>query len=390
MAVEPLAVGPYRLLRPPPRRSRVAIQATGAGIGAIVGVTVPLVHAGPTMSVDLASQAMLALGFGTISLIAIVFTLLFTIVQWVLGTFSLRLRLFESQSFVWWVLGLCVGVFVYSVVATLMVQGRPDVPTLVPGLTLLGAIATMVLLLRLQLLAFEAVQLTATVQRLTTEGRATIAAVFAEAPGTAGTPLELGANQRSIRWNGELAVLQELDGQQLVDVAERHDTVIEVHTRIGTTVLPGAELARTAGEVPDAEIVRALSLGADRTMSQDPEFALRLLADIALKALSPAINDPATAVQAMEGLETLLVDLAKRNLAVGPLIDSAGTARVLLALPTWEGLVADTLDDLVERSRESPLARRRLEALLGAVIATCRDEDRARVMRARSAALGVA
>jgi hypothetical protein len=69
-------------------------------------------------------------------------------------------------------------------------------------------------------------------------------------------------------------------------------------------------------EAPDDEILEALGFGPERTFEQDPALALRVLADIALRALSPAVNDPTTAVQTLDAIDGLLRVLVRRDLAV--------------------------------------------------------------------------
>ena len=75
--------------------------------------------------------------------------------------------------------------------------------------------------------------------------------------------------------------------------------------------------------------------GHDRTFRQDPLFAFRLLADIAMRALSAAVNDLATAVQVLDTIESLQA-LVSRDLDVADVADGAGTVRVVLALPSWD------------------------------------------------------
>jgi hypothetical protein len=68
----------------------------------------------------------------------------------------------------------------------------------------------------------------------------------------------------------------------------------------------------------------------------DPLFVFRLLADIGLRALSPAINDPATATQVLDTIESLLGPLVSRDLDVAEVCDSSGAVRVVLSLPSWD------------------------------------------------------
>ena len=76
---------------------------------------------------------------------------------------------------------------------------------------------------------------------------------------------------------------------------------------IGDTLQPGAPVADLhGGEVTDAAVLNGLVTGQERTFRQDPLFAFRLLADIGLRALSPAVNDPATAVQVLDTIQSIL------------------------------------------------------------------------------------
>jgi uncharacterized membrane protein len=90
------------------------------------------------------------------------------------------------------------------------------------------------------------------------------------------------------------------------------------------------------GEVPARELLRALQTGIERTFDQDPTMALRVLADIALRALSPAVNGPTTAIQALDEIDSLLRQLVNRDLAVETVNGSDDQPRLRLRLPTWD------------------------------------------------------
>jgi uncharacterized membrane protein len=104
--------------------------------------------------------------------------------------------------------------------------------------------------------------------------------------------------------------------------------------------------------------------GHERTFEQDPLMGLRLLADIALRALSPAVNDPTTAVQALDAVDSLLRPLATRALDVGRINDAHGTLRVVVPMPEWEDFVAVALDELIPLSAGSVHVHARIERLL--------------------------
>jgi len=102
--------------------------------------------------------------------------------------------------------------------------------------------------------------------------------------------------------------------------------VIVLRVRIGDTLQEGAPAVDLhGGDMTDAAVLAALVTGQERIFHQDPLFAFRLLADIGLQALSPAINDPATAVQVLDTVESLLQVLVSRDLDVAQVVDSDRT-----------------------------------------------------------------
>jgi uncharacterized membrane protein len=126
----------------------------------------------------------------------------------------------------------------------------------------------------------------------------------------------------------------------LLALAREHDLVAVVSTMVGEFVVEGAPLVWVWAPSPQAtppdpasfhETLRvAIRLGYERTAEQDVAFGVRQLADIAVKALSPAINDPYTAIQALEHLGVLLAKLVRRPLGNQHLNDDAGTTRVVV------------------------------------------------------------
>jgi uncharacterized membrane protein len=121
------------------------------------------------------------------------------------------------------------------------------------------------------------------------------------------------------------------------------------------------------GDTSDAAVLGGLVTGPERTFHQDPLFAFRLLADIGLRALSPAVNDPATAVQVLDTIESLLVPLVTRDLDVAEITDDAGAVKVVLALPSWDDYLMN-LDDLIESASRSPMVLLRARALLAGLL----------------------
>lgn len=160
-------------------------------------------------------------------------------------------------------------------------------------------------------------------------------------------------------------VVQQLELRRLIDEATRADALVVFRVGVGDTVHDDSPLADIhGGEMRDEVVRAAVVLSAERTFDQDPTLAFRLLADIALRALSPSVNDPATAVDAMDAAEGLLRAVAKRDLAVSDLNDDAGVTRVRLLLPIWEDYLRIAIEDLLQFATPFTMVLDRLRRLL--------------------------
>jgi uncharacterized membrane protein len=192
-----------------------------------------------------------------------------------------------------------------------------------------------------------------------------------------------------VLWAGPGATLQAIDVPALVRSAERMDVVIELCVRPGDVIPDRGRVAvvHGAAEVPADELLPALRTGIERTFDQDPAMALRVLADIALRALSPAVNDPTTAVEALNGIDQLLRTLLLRDLAVETVKGSDGEPRLLLRLPSWEDYVSVSLDEIIANVGSSPLVWQRIEVLLTELVAIA-PAGRQEALRARLEAAG--
>jgi uncharacterized membrane protein len=116
--------------------------------------------------------------------------------------------------------------------------------------------------------------------------------------------------------------------------------------------------------VEEAALRNTLAMGRERTFEQDPKYAIRLLVDIAIRALSPAVNDPTTAVQALDQIEDLLFRLGGSRLQTGAARDAAGTLRLVIAEPTWEDFTVLAFDEIRYCGATSVQIMRRMRALI--------------------------
>ena len=127
--------------------------------------------------------------------------------------------------------------------------------------------------------------------------------------------------------------------------------------------------------------MKAIHLEADRTFEQDPKYPICLLVDIAIKALSPAINDPTTAVQALDQIEDLLARLGRRDLDSGCASDANGVVRLVFLMPTWEDYLSLAFDEIRQYGKDSVQIMRRLRAALLGLAESLTHVDRVDAVR---------
>jgi uncharacterized membrane protein len=170
-------------------------------------------------------------------------------------------------------------------------------------------------------------------------------------------------------------VVQAFDVRGLVALAARHDCVIELAPQGGNFVAPGNPLFFVHGGDAPAEALRqSIALGSERTMEQDPAFVFRVVVDIASKALSPAINDPTTAVLALDQIHHLLRHIGSRRLDDEQVRDPSGRLRLLYRTPDWEDFVTLAVTEIRQFGATSIQVNRRLRAMLEDLIQTLPEE----------------
>ncbi|WP_405675548.1 DUF2254 domain-containing protein [Streptomyces sp. NBC_01511] len=163
-------------------------------------------------------------------------------------------------------------------------------------------------------------------------------------------------------------VVKDIDGPAIAEIAARHDVHITCLSAVGSFVEPGTPLLHiTPRPVPaDAarHLTRAVHLAPSRHIDHDPAYGLRLLVDVAIRALSPAVNDPTTAVQSLDQIEAVLLRLAHRPLGTTTVHDHQGAPRLTLPRPGWEEILDLALSEILHYGSDSLQVHRRLRALL--------------------------
>lgn len=261
------------------------------------------------------------------------------------------LRRFMRDRLVQSVVGGLVGAFAFAIIALRLV--REDE---VPGITVNVAVLLAFVVLGLLVAFFHHMASEIRVERV-------IESVWEEAREVIDglPPLDAGSAGRDRLGPASGEVASRLTGRvravgtpQLARIAGDLGVVVEVVPGPGDFVVAGEVLVRVHGraEIGDevARTVRdAVELGVQRTMGQDVGYGLRQLGDIALRALSPGINDPTTAEEALLRSADLLRRMADRRLGIR-VTGEGGRVLVVGSRPTWDALVGLAFDQVAEQA----------------------------------------
>ena len=366
-----------------------AVVAIAAGM-VFPRLETPIFHGlGSTVTVSAAMAIYSSVASGMLALTAVVFSLAFVMIQFSATAYSPRLVLWISRDpFMWHAVGVFTATFLYAIAALAWVDrnGSGRVPLVsswvVIGLLLASVAMFVGLIQRIGLLQINRM-LTFTGD----QGRAVIDTVYPQldSPATMTTSEEfrtLPPTQTLLHHSGP-EVIQKLDIAALVDLARANGGVIEMVAAVGDTVVVFTPLLCVYGvrhPIDETALFNAIEMGEERTFDQDPKYAIRLLVDIAIKALSPAINDPTTAVQALDQIEDLLLRLGRRELEIGDFRDRDGQLRLIMPYPAWEDFLRLAFDEIASYGAKSVQVMRRMKALVNDLTSRL-PEDRHAALR---------
>jgi uncharacterized membrane protein len=340
-----------------------------------------------TAAIDVsAAMAMYSsIASGMLALTAIVFSLTFVMVQFSATAYSPRLVLWLARDpLISHALGIFMATFLYAVAGLAWVGrgGSSTVPFLSAMMVvalLLGSIAMFIALVQRvallqvnRMLAFTSDQARKVIDALYPPLEAAKALVD-ERESVQTTPTQ------TLVHRGRPLAVQRIHVEQLVKLAQRSGGVVDVVAAVGDTVVDSMPLCHVGegGQRIDERLLnRAFELGDERTFDQDPKYGIRLLVDIAVRALSAAINDPTTAVQALDQISDLLLRLSRRRLEIGAFRDAKGVLRVVIPFPSWEDFLRLAFDEVCRYGATSVQVMRRMNALCIDLIAAVPSERR--------------
>jgi uncharacterized membrane protein len=341
---------------------------------------------------DSARTLLSTLAASMITFLGLTFSITMVVLQLTSSQYSPRvLRTFLRDRQSQWTLGIFVATFVYVILVLREVRGdASDIERFVPG----AAITFSFVLLLASLAMFvsyinhmaQAIRPESIIAQVAEETRSLVERrpPLSTNDGEERAEDHLGcletSHERSLTvCSTSEGVLQSIDVDRLVAIAGDVGATVVARVRIGEHVRDGAPLFRVRPTVGAprslddrvADRLRScLGLGLDRTMQQDVAFGLRQLVDVGIRALSPSINDPTTAVQVIDRLHGLLAQLGTREWPSKVRADSSGEVRVVLLEPDWEDMVHLAVDELRQYGSGSLQVLRRLHSALDDLSAT--------------------
>jgi uncharacterized membrane protein len=324
------------------------------------------------MSADVAIAIDSSVASGMIALTGIVFALAFVMVQFGAVAYSPRLVPWIARdALLVHAIGVFAATFLYALAALAWVDrlGSGRVPFLSTAVVILLVLASVGLLVglvyRLGLLQVQSMLI-----MVADRGRRVIDTLYPPLTDdlTPAVPEEIELPVTQVLMDtGRPQSLQALDVPALLDAASSSGGVIQVFAAVGDTVTDGDVLLRVYGaraQIDRRRLKKGFILGDERTVEQDPKYAIRLLVDIAIRALSPAVNDPSTAVQVLDQVQDLLLRLGRRRLENGIFCDDNGDLRLVLRVPAWEDFLTLALEEIRYYGATSEQVMRRMNALL--------------------------
>ncbi len=368
----------------------------GGVVGAILGGVDTLidksVHLPPslTYSSSTASAVLSAVVGAAAALTGFVVTVTVLVVQMATGTYSARyMRLWYRDPMLKWLLALLIGTlaFAFGLLRRVSNNFVPNLGVSIAGLLLVLSLLLFMLFLDRYLHRLRPVAVATLVAGYVHREFKRLRAAAADTPDVfTGTFASDGQQPTLTVRSARAGAIQAIDANGLAEWARQHDCLVVLRRRVGDFI-PADEVlfdifGRTQLQSGHAErrLRGMVALGTERTVEQDPAFAIRIMVDIADKALSAAINDPTTAVQVLDHLEEVLrligaTELEGRRWRA----ESAPTRGVVIPVRTWEQYISLGVTEIREYGATSIQVVRRLRAMLEELRGAVRPEHRSAV-----------
>ena len=326
------------------------------------------------------------------TVVSIVFAILLMTLTLASMQFSPRIIVsFSRDRVTQWTLGIFLGTFLYCMAALPAARSLPH--PFAPVATVLGAMVLALICVGLLLFFIhhisQAISVNHIVDRIAVETEAMIDEIMPW-PHRLNHHVE---DAEPLRPNpSEVAIFSEASGyirfvdtRRLVALAKHYHVTIRVLRRVGHFVPEGIPLMMVSkgNRLPPegtAELLAAFDLGPTRTLQQDVEFGVLQIVDVALKAISPAVNDPTTAINCIDQLSRILIRFASREPPEDLLYDPPGIVRASIGSIHFERLLEAALEQIRMYSKTDVAVSLRLLRALGDIAASTPDLEFRRVL----------
>lgn len=362
------------------------VPAAWSVAAVVVGLTLPEVETAggnplPLLfqgGVDSARSVLSTTAGAMISVTGLVFSITIVVLQLASSQFSPRvLGTFLESRVTQHTLGVFVASFLYSlaVLRSIVDTGAGEAPALSVSLSFVLVLGSVAMFLAFIHHITRSISVTTIIHRVGEESRSLIERSEqrnAELPAVA--PDLPALDGQSVVVAHRTGYLDGVDVARLCHAASSHDARVELLLPLGAFVPEGGPLALIAGPAEHdwaAAVRAAVTLRHERTMEQDLTFGFRRLVDIAERALSPGVNDPTTAVQAVDEMHDLLRRLGRLEPVIGVHADAEGVPRVLTREVPFEQYLDLAVDEVDHYGRDGLQVPARLEALLTDLEAAC-------------------
>jgi uncharacterized membrane protein len=348
-------------------------------VSLVCALVLPRVEHAMAVPLDLGISASAALAVltsiasGMMALTGIVFSIAFVMLQFSAVTYSPRFaNRFARDPVLFHALGIFFATFTFALAAAAWADREGSGQVLaISSIVAVALLFISLFVFTLLMRRLGDLQITNTLRYIGDQGRTvirqTVATCGPRSSTRAADAPAPGQVTQVLRHAGPPRYVQRYDISTLIGLARGAGARIKLDCAVGDMMMDGSVMLHVLDGTrrsPEAALRHAVRLGSDRTFEQDPKYPIRLLVDIAIKALSPAINDPTTAVQALDQIEDLLRRLARHALDDGRLADADGVVRVVFPTPDWEDYLALAFDEIRVFGATSVQVMRRLRSAL--------------------------
>ncbi len=319
-------------------------------------------------SVDDARQVVATVTAAMLTFMGVVFSITLVALQLASTQYSPRVvRTFVRSPATKWTLAVFIATFTFAFNTLASIDSTTDyVPVASVLCTYVLVLASLFVFVAFVHRIVKAMRVTYVIEAIARETRHAIEiAQERTAAFPPVTPPVLGEPDDVVRFRGHPGVVGGIDTQHLVHLAHEHGSIYRITHMVGEFLPYDAVLLEVhGGSTPgDMTVRRAFELGAERTLYQDVAYGIRMLVDMAIRALSPAVNDPTTAVQVIDRLGDILRRVCQRDMPAGLYVDDEDAVRLVRPVMTWDRYVDLAFTEISHFGASSPQVTRRLSAV---------------------------